>query len=175
VSQRGYDGTTAQIHLAGATIEHTFSALDHTESQQHLAYDLTTAAGILAAVTAGVDPHGQASNPPLWNPTLTNVTSGQVYAQYKRFGRLLFVNAVFANGTATGTAAVGLSIPGAPVQGATMPVLLTQFCNGLVVNGSTLQAGNWSVAGGGSTILASVNTTSGQSLAGAGFNGFLFV
>ncbi len=51
LTQRGFDGTTAALHGNGSTVDHTFSATDAREANQHV-----------NAITSATDPHPQYVN-----------------------------------------------------------------------------------------------------------------
>jgi hypothetical protein len=140
-SGRGFDGTTAQAHAAGATVECVISAFDADEWNQHTnastgVHGVATVAGLTetqtftnktltsptvnggtldaASTIGGVSGTSLAADRTAWTaytPTFTNITSGAGTFAYKLIGKTLHLRGYFTGGTATSSAVIRFSLP----------------------------------------------------------------
>lgn len=130
VDERGWDGTTAVVHDAAATVEHTISAVDMDEANQ-------AAVAILGGWQT-------------FDPGVT--TSGSVIARYRQTGKTVHFNVrINAGATDVGVATITLPVVAANTAGGgvvfnAMPFAIlsgvwymesTSEASGLVGNAST--------------------------------------
>lgn len=132
---RGYDGTSASTHNAGAVVRHVSSAIDFTDSRTHEAAT-TNVHGITGAF---VD---TASTQTLSNKTLTNPTVNSATVT----GTVTATGSTVTGGTFTSTTLTTPTINGAALSGTLSgtPTFsgVNTFSAGIIANGETLQKTN---------------------------------
>lgn len=132
---RGYDGTSASTHNAGAVVRHVSSAIDFTDSRTHEA-STTNVHGITGAFVDTTSAQ-TLSNKTLSSPTINSATvTGTVAATGSTVTNGTFTTPILTTPTINGAALSG-TITGTPTFSG-----VNTFSAGIIANGETLQRTN---------------------------------